>query len=212
MHSLNAASRKRWAILIVCLVLLSAFLPSIGQSETVSTVVAVIPGKVVVDVNDVFAVDIWIYNVTDMSAWQIPLLWNRSMLYCTKARVNTPAEWGGASFDCFNKTAADVDRNAEYHALEFGDGIQDTFELDARYGAYMKCEVGGPDGVNGSLSIITLWFKALQPGSTFLHLDYPYVKMINSQDQYIASVGSDGVVEIREPINIPTQHAVWLKK
>jgi hypothetical protein len=213
MRSLCAVTGKRWVIPIFCLVLLSAFLPSIGQSETAETVVAVMPGKVVVEVNDVFAVDIWIDNIIDLRGWEVSFFWNRSMLYCTKARVNTPIEWGGMPFDCFNKTAADVDRNAEYTALQFGDGICNEWYLDG-YGAYMKCEsaIRAANSVNRSLSIITLWFKALQTGSTFLDLDYPHLTFINRGGIEILTIGSDGVVEIREPMNIPTQHSVWLKK
>jgi hypothetical protein len=215
MHLLCAATGKRWTILIFCLVLLSAFLPSIGQSGTASTVVAVIPGKVVVDMNDVFAVDIWIYNVTDMLGWQIMLTWNTSMLYCVKARVNTPAEWGGMPFDCFNKTAADVDRTIEYTALQFGRGINNT------QGTYIKAENGlplmGARFFSGSLAIVTLWFQSLQTGTTTLYFkanSYPYrrIMLMDRNINLIPYVDYGCVVEVREPINIPTQHAAWLKK
>jgi hypothetical protein len=221
MHSLCAVTGKRWAILIACLVLLSAFLPSIGQSETVPVaIVAVIPGKVVVEVNDIFAVDIWIYNVAGMAGWDVLLAWNTTMLCCVRARVNTPAEWGGMPFDLFNKEYSEVDRTIEYTAFQLGPGTNNT------QGTYAKTEIGlplmGARSFSGSLAIITLWFQPLQTGSTTLY--YPpkpcllyffkptSVMIADGNANPIAHVDYGGIVEVREPINIPTQHAAWLKK
>jgi hypothetical protein len=200
---------------IICLMLLSAFLPCVRGGEGTVAVVAVVPGKVVVDVGDIFAVDIWLYNVTDMLGWEIMLTWNTSMFYCVKARVNTPAEWGGMPFDCFNKTAADVDRTNEYTALQFGCGINNT------EGTYIKAENGlplmGARYFSGSLAIVTLWFQPLETGSTTLYFEqrpHPYesVNIADKNNNPITHVECGGIVEVREPINIPTQHAVWLRK
>ncbi len=136
--------------------------------------VTVVPENVVVTVNQTFKVEVWINNVTDMAGWQVGLLWNKEIITCLDAQVNTPPEWGGVGFDWFNKTAADVNLTAVYTAWLFGSGIENDYNDTT--GRYLKAEVWGPNGgdyqntLNGTICVLTLTFQALQPGSSLLDL------------------------------------------
>jgi hypothetical protein len=146
--------------------------------ETVPTPVyanvTVVPEDVVVTVNETFKVEVWINNVTDMAGWQVGLLWNKEIITCLDAHVNTPSEWGGVGFDWFNKTAADVNLTAVYTGWLFGPGIENDYNDTS--GRYLKAEVWGPNGgdyqntLNGTICAVTLTFQALQPGSSLLDL------------------------------------------
>jgi hypothetical protein len=185
-----------------------------AQSEPIYTNVTVTPDKVVVSVGDSFSVDVWINNVTDMAGWEIKLFWNKNIVKCLGAHVNTPPEWGGVPFDWFNKTASDVDPNAVYTAWLFGSGIDNDY--NATHGQYFKAECFGPHGgsyhdtFNGSLAIVTLAFQALQKGSTSLGLweDEPTstgfqecegIKIGNRNAMTIPSVVFQGFVEVGAP-------------
>jgi len=139
-------------------------------ADPILTSLAVIPAEVVVNLSQTFTMEVWINNVTDMAGWQIELLWNRNIINCVEAQVNTPSEWGGAAFDWFNKTAADVEPSAVYVAWLFGSGIDNNYNF--LFGEYFKAECWPPRGsgyhssINGSLAIVTLTFQALHAGST----------------------------------------------
>jgi hypothetical protein len=180
--------------------------------EPVYTSVTIAPENVIVTLGQTFKVEIWINNVTDMAGWQINLLWNREILECTQAQVNTPPEWGGVGFDWFNKTVADVDPDAVYTAWQFGRGIDNDF--DATHGQYSKAECWGPyaspyeNAFNGSMVIITLTFRALQVGSTSLSfrtcscnsagMCYCYENIIADEHAMpIANIDCDGFVEVQ---------------
>jgi len=183
------------------------------QSEPVFTNVSVVPDNVILVANQTFRVDVWINNVTDMAGWDIDLLWNSSVLICIQAQVNTPPEWGGAAFDWFNKTAADVDANAVYTAWQFGPGIINNYnalygqlceDYNATCGLYENGECFGPRGsdyhntVNGSLAIVTLTFQTLQAGSTSLGLSL--VEIANGQAGPIAHIVYGGLVEVQDSV------------
>ena len=182
-----------------------------AQNGLVFTNVSVSPNNVDVSVNQTFSVDIWVDNVTDMAGWHIDLLWNSTVLKCMQARVNTPVEWGGAPFDWFNKTAADVDPEAVYTGWQFGPGIVNDYDAsygelcnnyNATCGLYEKAECQGPNGsdyensFNGSLAIVTLTFQALSAGST--SLDLSYVVIGNEQCGPITNTVYNGFVEVQD--------------
>jgi hypothetical protein len=173
-----------------------------------------VPENITVSINKTFSVDVWINNVTDMAGWQINLLWNREILKCVKAKVNTPPEWGGVGFDWFNKTVSDVDPNAVYTAWQDGSGIDNNF--NSTHGQYFKAECFGPHGspyqntFNGSIAIVTLTFQASQAGSTSLSFrtcwrksadaSYLYENVVgNEKAMPIANIEYDGFVEVQAP-------------
>jgi hypothetical protein len=161
--------------------------------------VTVVPKNVVVTVNQTFNVEIWINNVTDMAGWQIGLVWNKELIKCLDAQVNTPPEWGGVGFDWFNKTAADVNLTAVYTAWLFGSGIENDYSDTA--GRYFKAECFGPNGgdyqntLNGTFCVLTLAFQALQAGSNFL--DLTSTEIADGTASPIGFLVNDGTVEVQ---------------
>jgi hypothetical protein len=177
-------------------------------NEPIFTNVTVIPEKLVVNLSQTFTVEVWINNVTGMAGWEIRLVWNRNIIRCVKAQVNTPQEWGGVPFDWFNKTETDVDPNAVYTAWQFGPGIEN--EYSDTCGQYFKCEICGPSGSDyhntftGSIPVVKLTFLALQTGSTSLSLwkygfDEAGIKIGDRDANKIASISYNGLVEVQAP-------------
>ena len=181
--------------------------------DPIFTSLAVVPAEVAVNLSQTFTVEVWINNVTGMAGWQIELVWNRDIIKCVEAQVDTPSEWGGAAFDWFNKTAADVDPKAVYTAWQFGSGIDNNY--NATCGVYFKAECMGPHGsgynnpFNGSLAIVTLTFQALRAGSTSLYFSkddynsiggyYEGMTVANSNPSPIAITDYTGSVDVRNP-------------
>ena len=145
---------------------------TVPQPVSTNVTVTVAPEQVVVTVDQTFIVDVWINNVTNMAGWELRLVWNKEIIKCTKAQVNTPPEWGGIGFDWFNKTASDVNVNDVYTAWQMGEGIENDYNDTC--GLYFKSEIYGPNGgnyrntFNGSIAVVTLTFQALHTGSTSL--------------------------------------------
>jgi hypothetical protein len=167
--------------------------------KPVYTNVTLVPENVVVTVNQTFKVEIWVNNVTDMAGWQIDLLWNKEIIKCVEAQVNTPPEWGGVGFDLFNKTEADVNLSAVYTAWLFGSGIESDYSDTS--GRYFKAECFGPYGgdyhntFNGTIRVVTLTFQALQAGSSLL--DFAYTEIGNRNASPIGHLVNDGSVEVQ---------------
>jgi hypothetical protein len=142
------------------------------------TTMFVVPDQLTVSENDTYIVNVRLNDVVNLAGWQFDLYWNRTILRCIKATVNTPVEWGGVALDLFNKTEADannIDQNSELTAWQFGSGIDNNYS--ATYGKYSKAECFGPHGglyhntFNGSMSLVTLTFKATHSGITALTLE-----------------------------------------
>ncbi len=163
--------------------------------------VTVTPENISASVNQTFKVDIWINNVTAMAGWQIGLLWDKYVIKCVRAQVNTPREWGGAGYDWFNKTEADVNANDVYKAWLFGSGLENDY--DGTHGQYFKAETYGPYGsgynntFNGSIPVLTLTFQALQTGSSTLSLTD--VEIGNGNARPIGYAVYNGIVEVQTP-------------
>lgn len=184
--------------------------------EPVYTNVTIVPENVTVTVNQTFSVDMWINNVTDMAGWQMQILWDKNILRCIQAQVNTPPVWGGVSLDLFNKTEADVakiDPVAVYTAWQFGPGIDNDY--NATCGQYFKAQCWGPRGepnhntFNGSIAVVTLTFQALQPGTTSLDFSkddynvlgryYEGITIGNRHAEPITLIDYNGFVDVQAP-------------
>jgi hypothetical protein len=177
-------------------------------TEPICTNVTVVPEQAVVNLSQTFTVEVWINNVTGMAGWEIRLVWNRDIIKCVKAQVNTPPEWGGIPFDWFNKTESDVDPNAVYTAWQFAPGIEN--EYNDTSGEYFKAECFGPHGSDyhntftGSIPVMKLTFLALNTGSTPLGLwkswsDEAGIKIGDRNANKIASISYNGLVEVQAP-------------
>jgi hypothetical protein len=147
------------------------------QPVVTGTTIFVVPDQLTVFENDTFIVNVRLNDVVNLAGWQFDLYWDSAMLRCLNATVNTPVEWGGLAFDFFNKTIADaneIDPNSVYAAWQFGSGIDNNY--DVAHGRYSKAECYGPYGsgyhntFNGSISLVTLTFKATHSGTTALTL------------------------------------------
>jgi hypothetical protein len=153
--------------------------PALGSGTPVAagTTIFVEPDQLTVFENHTYVVNVRLNDVVGLAGWQFELYWNSAMLSCINATVNTPAVWGGVGFDWFNKTEADassINLNSVYTAWQFGPGIDNNY--DATQGRYFKAECFGPHGgpyentFNGSMSLVTLTFKAIRSGTTALTL------------------------------------------
>jgi hypothetical protein len=113
--------------------------------------IAVDPGQVTVFNGEVFAVNVTVTNVTDLQGWEFQLYWNSTVLNCTNAAVVTPTIWQGNTQDD-------------------GPGLEANY--NSTNGSFWWAEAGNyPDSsFNGSMTIATLTFQALQPGTTSLTL------------------------------------------
>ena len=169
--------------------------------QPIYTNVTVAPEQIVVTVNQTFNVDIWINNVTKMAGWEFSLVWNKTIIKCAKAQLNTPPEWGGIGFDWFNKTEKDVNESDVYTAWQFGSGIENDYS--DTFGEYFKAECFGPRGgsyhntFNGSIAVVTLTFQALSTGSTSLGFDISLIG--NDAALRIAHTVYNGLVEVQSP-------------
>jgi hypothetical protein len=185
-------------------------------SEQIYANVTVVPEHVVANLSQTFKVEVWINNITGMAGWEIRLVWNRDIIKCLKAQINTPPEWGGVAFDWFNKSESDVDPNAVYTAWQFAPGIENDYNDTC--GRYFKAECYGPRGsdyhntFNGSIPVVILIFQASQIGSTSLILyktqydrtsksliDREGIKIGDRNANPIASISYNGFVEVQAP-------------
>jgi hypothetical protein len=175
-------------------------------SDPIVTSVAVVPGDVVVNLSQTFTVEVWINNVTNMAGWQIRLVWNRGIIKCVEAQINTPPEWGGVPFDWFNITEADankIDPNAVYAAWQFAQGIEN--EYNDTCGQYVKAECYGPRGgsyhnaFSGSIAAVKLTFQTLWIGSTSLSLDIDGTIIGDNNANPIAYTVQNALVKVQAP-------------
>lgn len=102
---------------------------------------------------DTFNVSVRITNVTDLCGWQFQLFWNSTVLNCTSVATQTPPEWGSSIYN-FSPTPA---LNNNYNAT------------NGCFSNIIVCLRPAPS-FNGSTTLATLTFKAMQPGTTSLTL------------------------------------------
>jgi hypothetical protein len=140
-----------------------------GSSVTVD------PNQISVFKGEVFNVSVDVSSVTDLLGWEFQLYWNNSVLNCTNVAVETPSVWQG-------------------NTLTVGPGLQENY--NATTALYWQAQAGTypASSFNGSMTIVTLTFQALQPGSTSLTL--ADVKLGNSTAQPIACSVSSGSVTV----------------
>jgi hypothetical protein len=113
--------------------------------------IAVDPGQVTVFKGEVFAVNVIVTNVTDLQGWEFQLYWNSTVLNCTNAAVVTPPVWQG-------------------YQQDYGPGLQPNY--NSTCGMFSEAEAAEYPAppFNGSTTVATLTFQALQPGTTSLTL------------------------------------------
>ncbi len=137
--------------------------------------VVVNPAQQTVFKGEVFAVNVEVTGVTDLQGWEFKLYWNSTVLNCTNVAVQTPSEW-------------------QNNTLNFGPGLQANY--NATTAMYWQAQVATSpaSSFNGSMTIVTLTFQALQIGTTSLTLTD--VKLANSTAEPIACSVSSGSVSV----------------
>lgn len=135
------------------------------------------PGQVTVFTNDVFHMNVNIINVTDLAGWEFKLYWNNTVLNCTNAAVQSPTQW-------------------QNNTQDYGTGVENSY--NSTNGRFYKAETAAypTPTFNGSMTIATLTFKAMQPGTTSLTLTE--TKLGNSTGQPIDHTDSSGSVSVSD--------------
>jgi len=133
--------------------------------------VTVDPSQTTVFKGEVFQVNVDLNNVTDLQGWEFQLYWNSTVLNCTNVAIQTPSQWQG-------------------NTLNFGPGLQPNY--NATTAQYWQAQVATypASTFNGSITLTTLTFQAMQPGSTSLTL--ADVKLSDSSGDAINCSASSG--------------------
>ena len=147
-----------------------------AQPATAGTPSVVVdPSQLTVFKGEVFTVNVKVTGVTDLCGWEFKLYWNSTVLNCTNAVVQTPAEW-------------------QNNTQNYGPGLEANY--NATNALYWEGQSATyPDSsFNGSMTIATLTFQAMQPGTTPLTLTDTILG--NSTAQPIAYTASSGSVNV----------------
>lgn len=169
LHKLRGTFKASFIVFLMVLVFTA--IPSWAQDEDAHfATVSVNPGQLVVLTNETFTVNISISNVSDLAGWEFALLWNRTVINCTGAVLHAPSEWANGTLDYGPGIMNDYDKNwwtSSRMLFQQKIGYNSTFN-----GIYSKAQTFEyPESTfNGSMTIVTLTFQALQPGNTSLLL------------------------------------------
>jgi hypothetical protein len=127
-----------------------------GQQQRMGTLgtiasMSIDPNQLTVFKGEVFTMNVRVMDVTDLHGWEFKLYWNSTVLNCTNAVIQTPAEW-------------------QDNTQDYGSGLEADF--NATHGCFWKAQSATDPGpsFNGSMTIATLTFQALQSGTTSLTL------------------------------------------
>ncbi|MGD0496312.1 MAG: hypothetical protein ABSB28_09815 [Candidatus Bathyarchaeia archaeon] len=140
-----------------------------------ASVVLVDPSQINMFKGEVFSVNVEVTSATDLFGWEFKLYWNSNVLNCTNVVVQTPTEW-------------------QNNTQTFGPGLEANY--NATYSRYWQGQTATypASSFNGSMTIVTLTFQALQPGTTSLTLTD--AKLGNSTAEPIACSVSSGSVTV----------------
>ena len=148
----------------------------VAQPATAGTPsVFVDPSQLTVFKGEVFTANVKVTGVTDLYGWEFKLYWNSTVLNCTNVVVQTPAEWQNNTQNC-------------------GPGLEANYNAtDALYWQGQSATYPA-SSFNGSMTIATLTFQAMQPGTTSLTLTGTILG--NSTAEPIACSVSSGSVNV----------------
>ena len=137
--------------------------------------VLVDPSQINVFKGEVFSVNVEVTSATDLYGWEFKLYWNSTVLNCTNAVVQTPTEW-------------------QNNTQTFGTGLEANYNATCSRYWQGQSAMYPASSFNGSMTLVTLTFQALQAGTTSLTL--ADVKLGNSTAQRIAYTASSGSVSV----------------
>jgi hypothetical protein len=146
------------------------------QAATTGTPSVVVDlGQIIAFKGEVFTVNVKVTSVTDLLGWEFKLYWNSALLNCTDFVIQTPTEWQG-------------------NAHNYGEGLEAGYNAThARLWIAQAANYPAPS-FNGSMTIATLTFQALQTGTTPLTL--ADTKLGNSTGQPMDHADSGGSVSV----------------
>jgi hypothetical protein len=137
--------------------------------------VLVDPSSTTVFKGEVFTVNVKVTSVTDLRGWEFKLYWNSTLLNCTDFVIQTPTEWQGK-------------------AQNYGEGLEAGYNAThARLWIAQAANYPAPS-FNGSMTLATLTFQALQTGTTPLTL--ADTNLGNSTAQPMDHADSSGSVSV----------------
>ena len=164
------------------LILAGKFGKSMGGGSTLSmetmaagASVVLEPSELSVFKGETFSVNVRITDVGDLAGWEFKLYWNNTILNCTSAVIQTPLEW-------------------QNNTQSYGPGLEPYY--NSTHARYFKAQsrVDPASSFNGSMTIVTLIFQAMQPGTT--PLLFQETKLGDSTAQPITLAASSGSVSV----------------
>jgi len=144
---------------------------------SMETVLFTYPTMSVVRKGETFSVNLVLFNVENLSGWELQLYLDNDVLSCTSAKIHMPAVWGENVFELGASTENDF--NAMHGRC--------SMAVSALYPA---------PSFNGSMVIATLTFKANASGITVL--DLQETKLANNEACAIPHIAVDGLVKVKK--------------
>lgn len=165
-------------LLVFMVLAASLLLTMVMPTYAVDTTASVNPSSITVHKGDIFVFNVTLLNVSCLCGWEFKLWWNNTLLNCTQAEIQVPAIWIN-------------------HTYEAGKGIQNTF--NSTHGKFWKAQAAlwPAPPFNGSMTLVTFTFKALNLGVATLDLDD--VCLADSNALPISNLVYDGTVTVLPP-------------
>jgi len=140
-----------------------------------ATSIFVEPSQSTVYKGEAFNVTVKVTDVVDLAGWEFKLYWNKTVLNCTNVIIQTPTEW-------------------QNNTQNYGPGLEPNY--NSTHARYFKAQsrTDPAPSFNGSMTIVTLTFQAIQPGTTSLLLQE--TKLGSSAAQPITHTVSSGSVSV----------------
>lgn len=156
----------------------SLFSTMMMPAIAVDTTVNVNSSSVTVYRADVFTVNVTVSNASDLCGWEFKLWWNNTLLNCTQVEIRAPSIWINYTF-------------------EVGIGLQNAF--NSTHGRFWKAQAAllPAPSFNGSMTLVTFTFKALNLGTGALDLED--AMLADSKAHSISKLVSDGTVTVLPP-------------
>jgi len=161
---------------LVLILLLISVLPKAVESGS-APVISTTPQQIRINTISTFNVNVTVYNVTDLSAWQIKITFNPYIIQCTNVSLPQPDIFSGHS----------------------ATGL--SYKIDNQQG-YVTAFNGlwEPTGVNGSGALCQLTIQAINVGMSSIAftelMQISGTYLVDSKDNLITMETTDGLITI----------------
>ncbi|MGB9778252.1 MAG: dockerin type I domain-containing protein [Candidatus Bathyarchaeales archaeon] len=162
--------------LVFLIILIISVLPKTAKSES-ATVVSTDPQRIQINTTSTFNVNITVYNVTDLSAWQIKMTFNPYIIQCTNISLPQPDIFWG----------------------HYTTGL--SYKIDNQQGYIIAFNgLWEPTGVNGSGTLCQLTLQAIDVGISSLAftgiMQISGTYLVDSKDNLITMETTDGLITV----------------